>query len=273
MIAILGIFFLALLGTITIIQMDYFLGAVDFTILALLIVLFLYLRKTKKHEIVGMLGTITIGIFYFYLVAYGGISNTAYVWAFTYPLISLFLLGTKLGSLTSLLLLGMICIVFMFGSKVAFITTYSTDLSIRYISAYIIIHLFSYIMEKVRSIIQNRLETTNIEIEKALEKVQDKSFQLAESNEGLHIEIAERRKVEKALKESEKRFRSLFEESKDAIVNTDKKGNLLLVNPAGMALFGLTNAELASINFQELYVDPEMDPKIYNCHTRKGSYS
>jgi len=270
MLAILGIFFLALLGTITIVEMDYFLGAVDFTILAFLIVLFLYLRKTKKHEIVGVVGTITIGIFYFYLLAYGGISNTAYVWAFTYPLISLFLLGTKLGSLMSLLLLGMICIVFMFGTKVAFFTTYSIDLSIRYISAYLIIHLFSYIMEKVRSIVQSRLETTNIEIEKALEKVQDKSIQLAESNEGLQIEIAERRKVEKALKESEKRFRSLFEESKDAIVNTDKKGNLLLVNPAGMALFGLTNAELASINFQELYVDPEMARRFTAAIREKG---
>ena len=270
MLAILGIFFLALLGTITIIEMDYFLGAVDFTILAFLIVLFLYLRKTKKHEIVGVIGIITIGIFYFYLLAYGGFSNTAYVWSFTYPLISLFLLGTKLGSLLSVFLLGMICIVFMFGTKVAFFTTYSNDLSIRFISAYIIIHLFSYIMEKVRSIVQNRLETTNIEIEKALENVQDKSIQLAESNEGLQIEIAERRKVEKALKESEKRFRSLVEESKDAIVSTDKKGNLLLVNPAGMALFGLANAELASINFQELYVEPEMVRRFTAAIREKG---
>jgi diguanylate cyclase (GGDEF)-like protein/PAS domain S-box-containing protein len=270
MLSILGIFFLGLLGTITIIEMDYILGAVDFTILAFLVVLFSYLRKTKKHELAGMLGTITIGIFYFYLVAYGGINNTAYVWAFTYPLISLFLLGTKLGSLTSLLLIGMICVVFMLGTRVPFFTTYSTDLSIRYVSAYMIIYLFSYVMEKVRSIVQNRLETTNIEIEKALEKVKDKSIQLAESNEGLQIEIAERRKVENALKESEKRFRSLFEESMDAIVNTDKKGNLLLVNPAGMALFGLTDAEVASINFRELYVDPEMARRFTTAVREKG---
>lgn len=125
-------------------------------------------------------------------------------------------------------------------------------------------------MEKVRSIVQNRLETANIKIKKTLKKVQVKSIQLAESNEGLQTEISERRKVEKALKESEKRFRSLFEESKDAIVNTDKKGNLLLVNPAGMALFGLTNAELASINFQELYVDPEMVRRFTTAIREKG---
>lgn len=87
---------------------------------------------------------------------------------------------------------------------------------------------------------------------------------------GTILDITERKQMEEKLKESEKRFRSLFEESKDAIVNTDKKGNLLLVNPAGMALFGLTNAELASINFQELYVDPEMVRRFTTAIREKG---
>ena len=87
---------------------------------------------------------------------------------------------------------------------------------------------------------------------------------------GTILEITERKKMEEKLKESEKRFRSLFEESKDAIVNTDKKGNLLLVNPAGMALFGLTNAELASLNFRELYIDPEMARRFTAAVREKG---
>jgi diguanylate cyclase (GGDEF)-like protein/PAS domain S-box-containing protein len=74
----------------------------------------------------------------------------------------------------------------------------------------------------------------------------------------LRSEIEVRRQSEEALAASEKRFRSLFEESKDAIVSTDKEGNLSMVNPAGMELFGLADLKTESINFQDLYVDPAM---------------
>ncbi len=74
----------------------------------------------------------------------------------------------------------------------------------------------------------------------------------------LHSEIEVRRQREEALATSEKRFRSLFEESKDAIVNTDTKGNFFMINPAGMKLLGLTDHDLESKNFQDCYVDPAM---------------
>ena len=87
---------------------------------------------------------------------------------------------------------------------------------------------------------------------------------------GTLLDITERKQMEEQLKQSEKRFRSLFEESRDAIVNTDIKGNLLLVNPAGMALFGLTDAELASTNFKELYLDAEMPRRFTEAIRQKG---
>jgi len=74
----------------------------------------------------------------------------------------------------------------------------------------------------------------------------------------LRSEIEVRRQSEEALATSEKRFRSIFEESKDAIVNTDTKGNIFMLNPAGMELFGLTDHDLESKNFQDFYVDPAM---------------
>jgi hypothetical protein len=120
LIILVGGFFLALLGTIAFIQRDYILGAVDFSLILFLIWLFFFLRNTRRHIFVGIFGTIVTGIFYFFLIAYGGIDNTAYVWAFTYPLVSLFLLGAKLGSLMSLLLLLMASSVFILGGKVFF---------------------------------------------------------------------------------------------------------------------------------------------------------
>ena len=71
-----------------------------------------------------------------------------------------------------------------------------------------------------------------------------------------------RRQSEEALAVSEKRFRSIFEESKDAIISTDKEGKLLMVNPAGMELLGLDCSELGSNNFRDFYMDPAMVRKF-----------
>jgi len=54
----------------------------------------------------------------------------------------------------------------------------------------------------------------------------------------------ERRQVQKALSESELRFRSLAESSPDAILTVDAVGTLLFANPAAETLFGLPVAAL-----------------------------
>lgn len=172
LIIIFGNFFLLLLGTIALIQKDFILGTVDFIIFSFLVWLFFSLRKARNHNVVSIIGTTTIGVFYFFLIAYGGISNTAYVWAFTYPLISLFLLGSKFGTIFSLLLLVMSSFVFVVGEKVSFFTSYSIDLIIRFIPSYIAVYLFAFVMEKIREIVQYRLKNSNIELEKTVDELE-----------------------------------------------------------------------------------------------------
>ena len=117
---ILGSFFLILLGTIEFFLQDFLLSLVNLSFFLLLVGLFFYLRKTKNYHSVSLTGTATVGFFFLFLIAYGGIGNTAFMWAFTYPLISIFLLGTRKGSIFSLILLIMTCVVFAFGEKVDF---------------------------------------------------------------------------------------------------------------------------------------------------------
>jgi two-component system cell cycle sensor histidine kinase/response regulator CckA len=58
------------------------------------------------------------------------------------------------------------------------------------------------------------------------------------------------------LKASEARFRSLFEKSQDVIYISDKSGNLLEINPAGLKLFGYSHAEMLNANMESLYQNP-----------------
>jgi diguanylate cyclase (GGDEF)-like protein/PAS domain S-box-containing protein len=62
--------------------------------------------------------------------------------------------------------------------------------------------------------------------------------------------------LEEALVQSEERFRSLFEESRDAIYFTRADGTFIDANPSFLELFGYTRSELLSINARELYADP-----------------
>jgi PAS domain S-box-containing protein len=59
------------------------------------------------------------------------------------------------------------------------------------------------------------------------------------------------------LERSEKKYRTLFEDSKDTIFITTPDGMILDINPAGSALLGYSRAELMAMNAQQLYVAGE----------------
>ncbi len=72
-------------------------------------------------------------------------------------------------------------------------------------------------------------------------------------------EITARRQAEASLRESEQKFRTLFEESKDVFYISTLEGRFLDINPAGVELFGYASKEelLQADIGRDIYVNPQ----------------
>ena len=84
-------------------------------------------------------------------------------------------------------------------------------------------------------------------------------------------DITARMRAEAALRESEQRYRALFEDSRDAIYITAVNGELVDFNQAACDLFGYTAEEFRQLNALELYARPTDREQFQAAVSRDGS--
>ena len=83
------------------------------------------------------------------------------------------------------------------------------------------------------------------------------------------LNITERKLAENALKESEEKYRSIFENSTDAIFLTRPDGSILDANPAAEEMYGYTKDELRKLGRSGI-VDID-DPRLHSSITKRAS--
>ena len=84
-------------------------------------------------------------------------------------------------------------------------------------------------------------------------------------------DITDRKKTVEALRQSEEKYRTLFEDSRDAIAITDRDGTFQDVNKAMLDLFGYKKEQMMRMKFQDLYVDPADVARFQHEIEKKGS--
>ena len=83
-------------------------------------------------------------------------------------------------------------------------------------------------------------------------------------------DITERKRMEEALRESDQRYRTLFEDSIDGIYSVLRAGTITDANPSFCELFGYTTEEMIGKDIRELYLDPADRPIFQKEIEKKG---
>lgn len=81
----------------------------------------------------------------------------------------------------------------------------------------------------------------------------------------------ERRITEIQLRKSEEKYRTLFEDSRDAIYLNDKEGGLIDFNRSTLDLFGYSGEEMLGINTKSVFVNPDEYRRFQDEIAQKGS--
>ncbi|MFA7228770.1 MAG: PAS domain-containing sensor histidine kinase, partial [Melioribacteraceae bacterium] len=85
-------------------------------------------------------------------------------------------------------------------------------------------------------------------------------------------DITERKKSEEALRESELRFRGLYENATIGIYRTSPEGKILMANPTLLRIFGYESLdELVGISAEQSYADPKSRDIFLKEITERGS--
>jgi PAS domain S-box-containing protein len=90
------------------------------------------------------------------------------------------------------------------------------------------------------------------------QKVKERTLALEKEKEDLQKEIAARKLTERALKESEERYRRLFEAESDAIFVVDRETERMIdANPAALKLYGYSRQEILLLKASDVSTEPE----------------
>lgn len=239
-----GIVFLIILGGIAVVQGGILLATLDFSAALLLLGLLFLLRIKRYLDLCIRTGVTMMFFLFLYLFISGGITGTAFLWIYTFPLFAFFLLGSKKGFWYSSAYFLSCLTVMIVDLNTSMINLYDLNLVLRFIPSFAVVILFSVIYEKYRENSHQAL----MELKNNLEK------KVVERTGELLTEVQNRKAKENDLRVSEARYRTLYDNSSDSISITTLDGYFSSANKQLCDRLGYTEEELKTKRPEDIYV-------------------
>jgi PAS domain S-box-containing protein len=122
----------------------------------------------------------------------------------------------------------------------------------------------SELLAQVRSLLQVKAYNDLMSnYPKELEsEVNRRTEKLTHALENLQQDITARQQAEKKLRESEERYKALFDRSLDLVYTMDFEGRFIDANDAALNRLGYTREEIPSLNFASLLSEDQLQPAI-----------
>lgn len=130
----------------------------------------------------------------------------------------------------------------------------------------ILVRTIRYALERKR--IEDSLRAAHDCLE---QRVRERTADLEAANERLTREAAERLRAEASLTESERKWRSLFETSNDAVIIASTERDSFEVNRAGRELLGFGEDEIAALHPRDIFRNSEAWTQFMGLIDRKDS--
>ena len=153
-----GIFFLLIMGLLAYKQDNFIIALMDIVLEFFLIIGLYIIIKYKKIRIVSEIGTVLVCIHYTILFINGSVDGSGIFWLYTFPLVSIFILGFKKGGIYSALMLTIVLFSYSFSKYIPNHYPYNINVILRMIPSYIAVFSVTLMWEGYRVTTVKKLE-------------------------------------------------------------------------------------------------------------------
>ncbi|OFX21398.1 MAG: hypothetical protein A2041_07510 [Bacteroidetes bacterium GWA2_31_9b] len=240
--AIIGFAFMTYFGIQTLLSYKIWYSLILFGFAIITVVNYIFLRISKNFIVAGHALVILMTVVEFFFIISGGVDKTGFLWYYTYPILSLFILGLKKGSLYIAFLFSITIGLFIIQPD--FFPVYNHNLILRFVSSFLAVSLMAIVFEFVRSATYKTFTDADIKKTFYLNKVLEQQNELEQHKNHLEILVQERT--------------TELEIAKEKAEESDKLKSAFLSNMS----HEIRTPMNAIIGFSNLIIDPGVDQNL-----------